>query len=280
MKIRIEYETHYRYETRVSFSPHLFRIFPKPDRFITVEQTHFETNPGAEVQYRRDLFDNEVASCFYPEPADELRARLWVELTLRERNAFHFLLESHALEFPFHYTPEESRILAPYLVGTPVTLPFWQPRREATVKALIELNHAIFQHINYERREHGPARAPEETLQFGKGACRDLSLLLATALRTQGVAARLASGFLCELDTAPKRAEGALHAWVEAYLPGAGWVGIDPTNGVFCTHRHITTAVGLGARDISPIEGRYYGDEHVPSSMQTSLQITPASQGL
>ena len=82
------------------------------------------------------------------------------------------------------------------------------------------------------RRDEGAARLPAETLSIGSGACRDFALLMAETLRANGVAARLASGYLCEFEAEEKRAEGALHAWTEAYLPGAGWVGFDATNGI------------------------------------------------
>src|SRR5690606_25617776 len=100
-------------------------------------------------------------------------------------------------------------------------------------------------------------------------------VLLADTLRRAGIAARLASGYLWEEPSeAERRAEGALHAWTEAYLPGAGWVGLDPTNGVFCNHHHITAAVGLTPEDVEPISGHYYADRHVPSEMSVTLELS------
>jgi transglutaminase-like putative cysteine protease len=100
-------------------------------------------------------------------------------------------------------------------------------------------------------------------------------VLLAEKLRGLGIAARLASGYLCEFGDADKVAEGSLHAWVEAYLPGAGWVGLDPTNGTLCSHHHLTAAVGLTPAQISPVLGRYYHSKHIASAMQASLRIVP-----
>jgi transglutaminase-like putative cysteine protease len=100
-------------------------------------------------------------------------------------------------------------------------------------------------------------------------------VLLAEVARGLGLAARLASGYLCEFDSADKRAEGALHAWTEIYLPGAGWVGFDPTNGYLCNHHHITAAVGFSPDDIAPILGDYYHRTRVPSAMTASLRIFP-----
>jgi transglutaminase-like putative cysteine protease len=274
MKIKILYRADYRYESEVSFSPHIFRLFPKQDQSIAIGKIAFETNPGADVQHRKDIFDNNIAFCFYPQPGTDLVARLEIDLEVREKNAFHFLLDSHALEFPFQYTPDELRVLAPYLTQNhKVLLHFWQPGIKPTVDALVELNSALHKNIAYERREEGAARTPNETLLAGSGACRDFAVLLAETLRSHGVAARLASGYLCEFGETEKRAEGALHAWTEAYLPGAGWIGLDPTNGVFCNHNHITTALGLGPEDVSPVSGSYFGAHRVPSKMETSLEM-------
>lgn len=277
MRIRILYRADYRYENEVSFSPHTFRLFPKPDQYISSESVLFSTNHGADVQYRRDIFDNNIAFCFYPEKGAHLTANLEIELRLREKNAFHFLLDSHALHFPFTYKPEEARVLAPYLQtnsgSAPLRLPFWHAAPQPTLNALPGLNEAIFKNLRYERRDEGPALPPDETIRRGVGACRDFAVLLAATLRSSGIAARLASGYLCELDSTEKRAEGALHAWTEAYLPGAGWVGMDPTNGIFCNHNHITAAVGLTPDDVAPVSGSYYGNTRVPSTMTATLEL-------
>ncbi|MDR3402637.1 MAG: transglutaminase family protein [Chthoniobacter sp.] len=276
MKVGIHYQTQYAYEEPVSFSPHLFRLFPKSDRYLAVRQLAFQTNLDATVNYRRDLFDNEIASCFYPEKSAMLQTGLQIELELTPRNAFGFLLESHALDLPFTYTARERHALSPYLQSGPApVLPFWQPptQPQPTIEALVALNSALHDHLAYERRDEGAAYTPEETLRLGRGACRDFAVLLAEVARGLGLAARLASGYLCEFGDGEKRAEGALHAWTEIYLPGAGWVGFDPTNGYLCNHHHITAAVGFTPEDISPILGRYFHPTPVAGNMTASLQI-------
>lgn len=273
MKVRIAYECEFLYEQPVSLSPHIYRLLPKPDRFLSVLNAAFTTNPGASVQYRRDLFDNEIIRCFYPETSNTLEAHLQLELSIQEKNAFQFLLEPHACEFPFSYNKEELHFLEPFLRSTSLELPFWQPTHGPTVVRLVALNTALFNHIRYERREHGPAYQPEETVKKGAGACRDFAVLLVAALRSYGVAARLASGYLCEFGPQERRAEGSLHAWCEAYLPGAGWVGMDPTNGILCNENHITTATGLTFEDVAPVGGTYFAPNAVPSSLKTTLQI-------
>jgi transglutaminase-like putative cysteine protease len=278
VNVSIHYQTQYAYAEPVSFSPHLFRLFPKSDRYVSVRRLDFQTNLDATINYRRDLFDNEIASCFYPEKSALLQAGLQIDLALTPRNAFGFLLESHALDVPFVYIGQEAHALAPYLQNrsAPI-LPFWQPpsQPQPTVETLVELNASLHDHLAYERRDEGAAYSPEETLRLGRGACRDFAVLLAEVARGLGLAARLASGYLCEFGDTEKRAEGALHAWTEIYLPGAGWVGFDPTNGYLCNHHHITAAVGFTPEDISPVLGRYFHPTHVTCNMTASLQIIP-----
>jgi len=282
MNIAIRYEAVYAYDEPASFSPHLVRLFPKNDRHVRTDRAVFKTDSDADVQYRHDIFDNEIAKCFYPRKRDKLHFSLELDLALDERNPFHFLLESHALELPFEYRPHEAAVLAPYLdrnvtIALPAELEPSTTRRP-TVEALVGMNQWIFDNLGYMRREEGEAWQPEQTLAEGRGACRDFSVLLVAVLRKHGLAARLASGFLWEPPDVPKedlRAESALHAWIETYLPGAGWMGFDPTNGVLCDHHRITAAVGLTPDDISPIKGVYYGDKTIEHTMTATLEINP-----
>jgi len=278
VKVTIRYHSSYRYPEPVAFSPHTFRILPKADRFFVVQQLAFETNADTDVQFRRDLFDNEVAYCFYRERSADLHIEMRATLDVQEKNPFHFLLESRAVDFPFSYDEREREVLAPFLKnegGTPFELPFWKPEPKPTVTALIDLNESIFKNIHYQRRETGGPHSPHETLRLGVGACRDLAVLLAAALRGAGVASRLVSGYLCEFGGGEKKALNALHAWTEAYLPGAGWIGFDPTNGIFCNHNHLATAVGLTPADITPVTGSFYG-KRMPAEMSLSIELAPA----
>jgi transglutaminase-like putative cysteine protease len=278
MKVEIRYAADYCYETPVTFSPHLFRLIPKVDRSVKLRRFEFRTHRAGVVHWRRDLFDNEVASVFYPKPARVLRVRLKLSLDIEEKNAFGFLLAPDAMHLPFAYSSCERSVLHAYFSGRPAPrLAFWQPPSEPapTVDTLVSLNSALHAHIAYERRDEGEARSSEETLALGRGACRDFSVLMVEVLRGLGLAARFASGYLCEFGTEQKRAEGALHAWVEAYLPGAGWVGFDPTNGTLCDHHHLAAAAGVATADVAPVVGSYYHVVPVPHTLNTSLEILP-----
>jgi transglutaminase-like putative cysteine protease len=173
------------------------------------------------------------------------------------------------------------RVLAPFQLSEsdePLEIPCWKyptaTSPQSTVSALTALNRCLHECIGYERREDGPARQPLETLRVGRGACRDVALLLATVLRQLGLAARLTSGYLREAqDARERRAEGSLHAWTEVYLPGAGWVGMDATNGIFANHNFIATAVGISPGDITPIIGSFYPPQMADAQMTSRLEL-------
>lgn len=280
MKLGLRYQTTYRYEEPVGFSPHDVRLFPRSDRFSRVRRLDFTTTPKATVRYWRDVFENTVASCYFPERSKELTFRLAINLDLDEKDPFHFILERGAVEMPFEYDKGTRDLLAAYRdtrVKQELKVPGWNAptakKRRGTVEALVELNKRLHECIGYERREEGEALSPAETLRRGRGACRDVAVLLAEMLRQMGLAARLTSGYLRESDSETKRAEGSLHAWTEVFLPGGGWIGLDATNGVLANHNFIAAAAGLSPADITPISGVYYHHARVPAQMTSKLQL-------
>ena len=280
MKLGLRYQATYRYEEAVGFSPHDVRLFPRSDRFSRVRRLDFTTTPKGTVRFSRDVFENTVASCFFPERSKELEFRLAINLDLDERDPFHFILENRAVETPFVYEAAIAKLLAPYRVKHTkdrLVVPGWVPptsgNRRGTVTTLVGLNKRLHECIGYERREEGAALSPAETLRVGRGACRDVTVLLAEILRQMGFAARVTSGYLRESDAETRRAEGSLHAWTEVFLPGAGWIGLDATNGVFCNHNFIGTAAGLRPADITPITGIYFHKKQIPAQMTSRLQL-------
>jgi transglutaminase-like putative cysteine protease len=280
VKLGLRYQTTYRYDEPVGFSPHDVRLFPRSDRFSRVRRLDFTTAPKATVRYSRDVFENIVASCYFPERSRELEFRLAINLDLDEKDPFHFILENSAVQMPFEYEAAIARLLAPYRARQTrdrLLVPGWDPpttrKRRDTVGTLVALNAALHHCIGYERREEGAALSPAETLRLGRGACRDVTVLLAEILRQMGFAARLTSGYLRESEAETRRAEGSLHAWTEVFLPGAGWVGLDATNGVFCNHNFIGAAVGLTPADITPISGVYFHNKRIPAQMTSKLQL-------
>jgi len=280
VKLGVRYKTTYRYATPVSFSIHEIRLFPRPDVFTGVHRLKFETNAGAKVRFVRDVFDNCVATCSFSAPATELRFQLELDLALEKKNPFDFVLRNEVVSMPFSYPADLRRVLAPFRqkeAGPRLKIPRWEfPRRGAlrpTVTVLVELNKRLHECVGYERRDEGPALPPAKTLRLGRGACRDVALLLAAILRQHGLAARLTSGYLREAETESRRAEGSLHAWTEVYLPGAGWVGMDATNGIFANHNFIAAAVGIIPADVTPIDGSFYPRQASVPQMTSRLEL-------
>jgi hypothetical protein len=279
VRISVRYSARFEYAQHASFSPHRVRLFPRHELFINIERIAFSTHASADIQYRHDLFDNVTAICVYPDPLDALEFKLECDASVQSWDPFKFLLDSHAVKLPFEYRPEEAAVLAPFRrkrfrTGVlPAALTPASPR--ATTEAIVGINSWLHENIEYERRETGDAYPPRTTLERQKGSCRDFAVLLAEVLKTHGLAVRLASGYLWEDKSGigPEHAQNAFHAWVETYLPGAGWVGLDPTNGILCEHHFLATAVGLSAEDIAPIVGHYYGKQTIASVLTTSLDI-------
>ncbi len=290
LRLRIDHRTRYEYDRPVSLSPHFVRLFARTEPGRIVQRVSLATNPQAILQSRRDLFDNVFARCYYPEHEAELFFDYALEIELHEQNPFDFLLDYDAANYPFEYKPSDAARLAPYLkfseadhFGTDTShrllpLPFWNAPTASvsTVSLLSDLIDTLHNKLGYERRDEGAAHAPAETLRRGQGACRDIAVLLAAILRELGLASRLVSGYLCEFgqDAKDRRADGSMHMWTEVYLPGAGWTGLDATNGVYCNENFIATAVGLTTAEITPITGRYFSNEVIASKMTASIELT------
>ncbi|MBV8901037.1 MAG: transglutaminase family protein, partial [Verrucomicrobia bacterium] len=280
MRVQISNVVRYRYAKAVSFSPQIVRLLPRTDQAIVTHRLQTTLNLPADIQYRRDLFDNLIAKCVLQAPGSLLEIAVQLELEIWRRNPFHFLLAGHAAEFPFEYADHEKQVLGPFRAVRPEddanTDEIWSLNGKCdTVEMLLDVLRALHRGIGYEVRLEGQARPPKEVLELRSGACRDTALLCAVLLRKLGLAVRLVSGFYCEfeVEVADRRAERGLHAWIEVYLPGAGWVGLDPTNGFFCDERFIPTAVGVNMVDVAAIEGSYYGKERVECVFDTQLDI-------
>ena len=280
MKTGIRYETIYRYDRAVRFSPHDVRLFPRSDRFVQIARLDFRTRPETAVRFGRDVFDNVVASCYFEKEAEALELHLEIDVEIVKKNPFDFVLARRAVQMPFAYEEEIASIICAYCqrqTGDKISLPDWTPPTSdsprETVTTLVELTKLLHRTISYQRREEGAAQAPAETLRLGCGACRDTAVLLAEMLRDAGMAARVVSGYLREADEKIRRAEGSLHAWTEVFLPGAGWVGLDPTNGILCNDNFIAAAVGLRPADITPISGSFYHRDRVPAEMQSRIEL-------
>ena len=212
---------------------------------------------------------------------------LFGDLHVHTENPFDFILEPYAENYPFAYNPHESKALRPYLeIGSPSdsarVLPWvhaeFPQLPEKSLEVLTELNRRIHQRFLYQRRDEEGVQSPDQTIDKGSGSCRDFARLFIEICRQLGFAARFVSGYLYDPQSGAYHfqnvAEGSMHAWVEVHLPGAGWKGFDPTNGMLANNYFIPCAVAIEPKLTSPVQGSYYHSQlWIPSTLEVTLSL-------
>nr|WP_237380221.1 transglutaminase family protein [Cupriavidus sp. SW-Y-13] len=263
--------THYRYDRPVQLSPQVVRLRPAPHCRTPILSYSLRIEPVQHfVNWQQDPFSNYLARLVFPEKTTEFRVTVDLVAEMSVFNPFDFFLEPSAEKFPFDYAPDMAHDLAPYLVKDALT-----PRFKAfvdsidrtplaTLDFLVALNQRLQQDIRYLIRMEPGVQSPETTLENGSGSCRDSGWLLVQTLRHLGLAARFVSGYLLQLAPDVKAVDGPsgtekdftdLHAWCEVYLPGAGWIGLDPTSGLLAGEGHIPLACTPEPGSAAPVSG-------------------------
>ncbi|MBK4216576.1 transglutaminase family protein [Paracoccus caeni] len=271
IKASIYHLTHYKYDRPVILGPQIIRLRPAPHSRTRVISHSLKVAPeGHFVNHQQDPFGNWLARFVFPEPVRELKIEVDLVADMTVYNPFDFFVEESAEHWPFGYTPELAEELVPYRQADPAG-PLLQafldtvPRdRIRTVDFVVNLNARISGQTAYTIRMEPGVQTPEETLSLASGSCRDSTWLLVNALRHLGFAARFVSGYLIQLKPDLKALDGPsgtevdftdLHAWAEVYLPGAGWIGLDPTSGLLTGESHIPLAAAPHYRSCAPISG-------------------------
>ncbi|HWA09358.1 MAG TPA: transglutaminase family protein [Opitutaceae bacterium] len=284
MLLRISHHTRYDYAREVSFAPHLLYLRPRETPLQRLRSFKCNVAPQARLLSTVDAQDNCALWAHFWEKSSALNLRSECEVETLSANPFDFLLRPAAAKFPFAYTPADRFALGPYLAPpfdrTQVRLREWLAAQlpeppEETVAFLTALNGAIHRSIAYVRREQGAIQPSAETLALGSGSCRDSAVLLIELCRTLGLAARFISGYLYDPPPPEEKnpVPGAMHAWVEVYLPGAGWKGLDPTRDMFCDDTFVPVAHAAQADNANPIQGNYYASGPVSSKLTTSVVV-------
>ena len=271
IQVAVNHRTSYAYDRRVTLSPHVVRLRPAPHCRTPVRSYSLRIDPADHfLNWQQDPHGNHLARAVFQSPARRLTIEVDLVAELTVINPFDFFLEASAETFPFEYEPWLARDLRPFL-ETEAPGPELRkhlagvdtrPRR--TVDFLVALNQQLERRIDYVIRMEPGIQACEDTLARGRGSCRDSAWLLVQVLRHLGLAARFVSGYLIQLVPDVKPLEGPagpardftdLHAWVETYLPGAGWVGLDPTSGMFAAEGHLPVAATAEPATAAPISG-------------------------
>jgi transglutaminase-like putative cysteine protease len=271
IRVALHHKTDYQYDRLVSLSPQVVRLRPAPHCRTPITAYSLKIEPREHfINWQQDPQSNYLARIVFPKPVRHFAVEVDLIAEVSVINPFDFFLEPYAERWPFCYDDDLRKELAPYLVAISPgpQLRSYLTRIDRTsrrcVDFLVALNQQLQGTIGYVIRLEPGIQSCEETLTLKKGSCRDTAWLLVEILRNIGLAARFVSGYLIQLKPDVKPLEGPegpthdftdLHAWTEVYLPGAGWIGLDPTSGLFAGEGHIPLATAPEASSAAPVSG-------------------------
>src|SRR6202166_2728549 len=291
IRVALNHKTLYRYTRPVWLSPHVVRLPPAPHCRTPIPSYSLKVSPADHfINWQQDPYSNHLARLVFPSKTTEFSVEVDLVADLTVINPFDFFLEKSAQEIPFQYDPVVRRELIPYLkrrrVGPQMEALIAEARKEKirTNDFLVDVNQRIQKRIKYLIRMEPGIQSPEKTLTLGSGSCRDSAWLLVQLLRNLGLAARFVSGYLIQLKPDVKSLDGPtgtdmdftdLHAWTEVYLPGGGWIGLDPTSGLLAGEGHIPLACSAEPVTAAAISGGFsYTDESIVTSESASEKET------
>lgn len=275
LQIALHHQSRYRYDRDVIIAPHEIRLRPAPNCRTPILSYSLNVRPdGHFINWHQDVFGNHIARIVFPDKkARELEITVDLVADMTVINPFDFFIEPYAEKFPFAYPPELMRDLTPYLSidEQGPLLQKWLadfratlPAASSTIDFLIAVNQKLQSGVSYLVRMESGVQPCEHTLQHKSGSCRDSGWLMVQILRHCGLAARFVSGYLIQLkpdqkpldgDPGPERDFTDLHAWAEAYIPGAGWIGLDATSGLLTGEGHIPVACTPSPFSAAPVTG-------------------------
>jgi uncharacterized protein (DUF2126 family)/transglutaminase-like putative cysteine protease len=251
--------------------PHVVRLRPAPHCRTPIQSYSLKISPAEHfINWQQDPFANYLARLVFPERARELVFDVEVIADMTVINPFDFFLEETNEFFPFKYDDQSKKDLAPYLLVAeqgPQLLHLLgkvDRSKQATINFLVAVNQLVQSEVSYLIRLDPGVQTCEQTLELKSGSCRDSAWLLVQILRHLGLAARFVSGYLIQLKADQLALDGPsgtehdftdLHAWTEVFIPGAGWLGLDPTSGLFAGEGHIPLACTPDPQSAAPVTG-------------------------
>ncbi|MGZ5395374.1 MAG: transglutaminase family protein [Mycobacterium sp.] len=279
IKVALEHRTSYTFDRLVEVHPHVVRLRPAPHSRTPIEAYSLTVEPADHfVNWQQDAFGNFLARLVFPDRARSLMITVGLIADLKVINPFDFFIEEYAEKIGFTYPKALAEDLKPYLrpvdeadegSGPGDLVQAWVGNFSVapgtrTIDFLVALNRAINADVGYSLRMEPGVQTPDHTLRTGIGSCRDSAWLLVSILRQLGLAARFVSGYLVQLTSDVEALDGPsgptadftdLHAWAEVYIPGAGWIGLDPTSGLFAGEGHIPLSATPHPESAAPITG-------------------------
>ncbi|MFM7429427.1 MAG: transglutaminase N-terminal domain-containing protein, partial [Flammeovirgaceae bacterium] len=272
IKVAVRHQMKYEYDRTVGLSPHIFRLRPAPHGRTPILSYSLKIKPENHfINWQQDPFGNMLARVVFPEKTTELKFDVEVIANMIVINPFDFFVEKYADDFPFTYDAQLKKELLPYFEVTEKgpLLQQWVKaidisKKKPIIDFLVALNQQVWKQTQYTLRLEPGIQSCEQTLNLKSGSCRDSGWLLVQVLRHLGLAARFASGYLIQLKADVKALDGPsgtekdftdLHAWAEVFIPGAGWIGLDPTSGLFAGEGHIPLCCTPDPVSAAPVTG-------------------------
>jgi uncharacterized protein (DUF2126 family)/transglutaminase-like putative cysteine protease len=272
IQVSLNHRTHYRYDKAISLGPQVIQLRPALHCRTPILSYSLDVTPSEHIlHWQLDPHHNRLARLLFSQKTSEFLVDVNLVADLSPLNPFEFFLEPGVEEYPFAYAPELANDLQPHRSVDPpgpllqAFLESFQGKSSGTISLLLDLNRKVRDELAYVTRLTPGVQTSEETLEKRSGSCRDSAWLLVQCLRNLGIAARFVSGYLIQLAAGDGALEGPgdgpkvdsadLHAWAEAFLPGAGWIGMDPTSGLLAGEGHIPLVCTPTASQAAPIGG-------------------------
>jgi len=285
--LTVRHVTVYRYSTPVRLGEHRMMFRPRESHDLRLVRTRLDIVPRpTDLRWLHDVFDNSVAIATFGDPTLELRFESTVMLEHLETPSPDYALEIEAQTYPFRYSDDDApslvRAVIRHYPGDGVSgwaARFLSPAGSTETMAMLKaMTAGIKDEFAYVRRSEKGVQSPEDTLRLRSGSCRDFALFMMEAVRSLGLAARFVSGYIYgpEADRAAEAGGGATHAWMQVYLPGAGWVDFDPTNSVVGNRNLIRVAVAWDHGHALPLWGTFTGEASSFLGMDVTVSVTDA----